>query len=96
MGAVAKILLGVILMAGSAYGVYYSTYSTMLPNLWNAFLVVVEGVLPPLVFLIGLFVVWLELDELKIEKEMNKETSKFKVAEPVARPRKAPAGKKKR
>jgi hypothetical protein len=42
------------------------------------FVTVVNGALPPLVFLLGLFIVWLELDELKIEKELAVEQKKEK------------------
>lgn len=78
MNVAAKILGGLIMMAGSAYVVYWSTQTPW--NLWNAFVTVVEGVVPALVFLIGLFVVWLEVDEMKIEKELKLEEAKAKRA----------------
>lgn len=49
-------------------------------GLLPAFITVVKGVLPPFVFLIGLFIVWLELDELRIEKELKAEERKTRSA----------------
>jgi len=40
-----------------------------LRSLW----IVIQGTVPPFLALIGLFIVWLELDELRIEKELKKE-----------------------
>jgi len=39
----------------------------------RAFLTVLEGTIPPFIALIGLFIVWLELDELRIERELKQE-----------------------
>ncbi|MBU5689850.1 MAG: hypothetical protein QXM68_03040 [Candidatus Aenigmatarchaeota archaeon] len=39
----------------------------------RAFLTVLEGTVPPFLALIGLFIVWLELDELRIERELKQE-----------------------
>lgn len=40
--------------------------------------VVLQGLVPPFVMLVGLFIVWLELDEWKIEKELKREEEKEK------------------
>lgn len=40
--------------------------------------IVLQGTIPLLVAVIGLFIVWLELDEWKIEKELKTEESKEK------------------
>ncbi|MEM5799075.1 MAG: hypothetical protein QXZ43_00170 [Candidatus Aenigmatarchaeota archaeon] len=42
----------------------------------RAFLTVIEGTIPPFIALIGLFIVWLELDELRIERELKQEEEK--------------------
>lgn len=42
----------------------------------RAFLTVLEGSVPPFLALIGLFIVWLELDEWRIEKELKREEEK--------------------
>ena len=68
-----KIIVGAILMVGSVAVIYQYT----LPD----FLIAVKGVIPPLVFILGLFVVWLELDELRIEREIKAEEKKKKQEE---------------
>ena len=65
-----KILIGAILMIGSVAVIYQYTL--------DDFLVVVKGAIPPLVFILGLFIVWLELDELRIEREIKSEEKKKK------------------
>ncbi len=40
--------------------------------------IVVTGVIPPLLILVGLFVVWLEADELKMQRELKEEEEKEK------------------
>ncbi len=75
--SISKILLGAIMMVGSVAAIVYSTDpAAVIPNLWAAFKTVVIGVLPAVIFVIGLFIVWLELDEMKIEKELKAEKSK--------------------
>jgi hypothetical protein len=74
MHPVTKMLFGVVMMVGSAYAVYASIGTPW--DLWSAFVTVVMGVVPALIFLIGLFIVWLELDEIKIERELKKEEEK--------------------
>lgn len=63
-----KIIIGAILMVGSVAVIYQYTF--------DDFLIAVKGVIPPLVFLLGLFIVWLELDELRIEREIKAEEKK--------------------
>jgi hypothetical protein len=48
----------------------------------RAFLTVIEGTIPPLIALIGLFIVWLELDELRIERELRQEEEKTEEEKP--------------
>jgi len=67
LNPIAKVIVGLILMGISVYAVYY--YESLLP----AFITVVKGIVPAFVFLLGLFIVWLELDELRIEKELKTE-----------------------
>lgn len=47
---------------------------TPLDSLWT----VIQGTVPPLIALIGLFIVWLELDEWRIERELKAEEEKEK------------------
>jgi phosphate/sulfate permease len=71
---IAKIIVGAIMIIGSVYAVVkYPEW-----GLLSAFITVVKGVVPVLVFLIGLFIVWLELDELRIEKELKTEERKVR------------------
>lgn len=64
---VAKIVIGAILLIGGVAWTYY--YLT-------DFISILKGIIGPIVALVGLFVVWLELDELKIEKELASEEKK--------------------
>lgn len=43
--------------------------------------IVVTGVIPPFLILVGLFVVWLEVDELKMQRELREEEEKEKKKE---------------
>ena len=70
--AIIKILIGAVLIIGSVWWVLQGSAQFLngRPGL-NDFITVVNGAIPPLIFLIGLFVVWLELDELRIESELS-------------------------
>jgi hypothetical protein len=46
--------------------------------LLKSFWTVLQGIIPPFVILIGLFIIWLELDEWRIEKELKTEEKKEK------------------
>ena len=66
MRPIVKIVIGAMLIVGSAWVVYKYT----LDEFW----LIVKGIVPPLVFIVGLFIVWLEYDKLKIERELKQET----------------------
>ncbi len=68
MHPIIKILFGAILLVGSIGVIYQYTL--------DEFYIVVKGIVPPFVALLGLFIVWLELDELRIEGEMGKRKKK--------------------
>ena len=63
MHPIVKVLFGAILLVGGIAVTYQFTL--------NDFYAVVKGIVPPFVALLGLFIMWLELDELRIEKEMK-------------------------
>lgn len=42
------------------------------------FIVLVTGFIPPFLIVLGLFIVWLEIDEIKAEKELKEEEEKEK------------------
>lgn len=73
MKGAGKIIIGAILviagiywyLAGNIMG--FTTGSANLQALWNIF----RGSIGVLVFLVGAFIVWLEADELKMEREME-------------------------
>lgn len=81
MHIILKLLLGIVLVVGSVWWVVQGPHPTQLfkikagTNLAD-FVTVVNGALPPLIFLIGLFIIWLELDELRIERELAAEKKK--------------------
>ncbi len=73
MHSIVKILFGAILLVGSISYIYTNQYGA-----WSDFLTVVNGMVPPFVGLIGLFVIWLELDEMKVEREIKTSSRKRK------------------
>jgi len=80
MHAAVKVLLGLImiilglgLFADSAIPIIGERGTFGIDWIYN-FVVVVTGVIPMFLILLGLFVVWLELDELKAQKELSRET----------------------
>ena len=74
-----KLLIGVLLLV-VPLGLY--AYEIMGGEigagiyLWKSLWTVIQGTIPPFIMLIGLFVVWLELDEWRIEKELRIEEAK--------------------
>ena len=79
-GAV-KVIIGLVLIIIGlgllANGTLFDI--TTLGTFWlKNFLVTLTGVIPPFLIVIGLFVVWLELDEMKAEKELKAEEKKEK------------------
>jgi len=95
MNAAVKLLVGLIFIAiglglfiDSVYPIM-GTVGTLGINWLNNFIIVLTGVIPAFLILLGLFVVWLELDEMKAEKELKREEEKAKKEE------KKPARKKK-
>jgi len=66
MHPIAKMIIGAILMVGSAWVIYKYT----LDEFW----LIIKGIVPPLVFIVGLFMVWVGYDKLRKEKELKKET----------------------
>jgi hypothetical protein len=67
MHPIFKITFGAILLVASIWYMYVSASAQ------QALVTVIKGVVPPFVALVGVFVIWLELDELKIEGETKSE-----------------------
>jgi len=81
MNAAVKVVVGLVLVVIGlgllANGVLFTVNA--IGTFWlSSFLTTLAGVIPPLLILIGLFVVWLELDEIKAEKELKAEENKAK------------------
>jgi len=81
MNAAVKVIVGLVLVVIGlgllANGVLFTVNA--IGTFWlSSFLTTLAGVIPPLLILIGLFVVWLELDEIKAEKELKAEENKAK------------------
>ncbi|MBL7169551.1 MAG: hypothetical protein ISS48_00855 [Candidatus Aenigmarchaeota archaeon] len=90
MGALIKLLIGVVLLV-VPLGLYSYEVMNNMQGLFGLTLmrslgIVLQGMIPGLVMLIGLFVVWLELDEWRIEKELKKEEKKEEVKVKTAKP----------
>lgn len=77
MHPIIKVLFGAILLIGSITYIY-SNYDPLNVGVGarRALYTVLNGLVPPFIALLGLFIVWLELDELKIEKESKAEKRK--------------------
>lgn len=79
MNAAVKILAGLIVIA-AGFGLFLDSPSVHMwksmtgINWWNNFVIVLTGVIPPFLLLAGIFIVWLEADELGAEKEMKSGT----------------------
>jgi len=78
MHPLAKAAIGVILMIATVAVMAYDYFQNWGLGLVPAFITVLKGTVPPFVFLIGLFVFWLEIDEWKIERELAKEEEEEK------------------
>jgi len=92
MNAAIKLLVGLIfiviglgLFIDSVYPII-GTVGTFGINWFNNFITVLTGVIPAFLILLGLFVVWLEIDEMKAEKELKKEEEKSKKEEKAEKP----------
>lgn len=76
MHPVGKIISGLILiLAGLAL---YAMPALQVVNWLDNFIILVTGSIPILLIIIGLFVVWLEADELKVSKDLQEEESREK------------------
>lgn len=96
MHAAIKVILGIIILLVGLGLFVDSAYDNAITGVsinWLENLVIVlTGIIPIFLILIGLFVIWLEVDELKAEKEFKLEEEKSK---PKPAPVAKPASKKK-
>lgn len=74
MGAAVKLVAGIIILL---VGLFLWVDSIWLHYTrvawWDHFLNIVKGIIPAILILIGLFMVWLQMDEIKADKELKKE-----------------------
>ena len=91
MHAAVKVFLGLILIGVGLALFVDSVYPMVdIPVIsdidWlGNFVILLTGFIPPFLIIIGLFVVWLELDEIKAEKELRAEEKKTE-KEPEKKP----------
>lgn len=85
MNTAIKLLIGIILLVVPLglyayefmYGPQFSIYGVSI-NLRKSLWTVLQGIIPPFLVVVGLFIIWLELDEWRIEKELKEEEKKEK------------------
>lgn len=92
MNAALKLLIGLIFIA-IGLGLLIDSVIPIIGiagtfgiNWFNNFIIVLTGIVPAFLILLGLFVVWLEIDEMKAEKELKKEEKKAKKEEKAEKP----------
>jgi len=86
------IVIGLFLLADSIIPIL-GIVGTLGINWFDNFIIVLTGIIPPFLILLGLFVVWLEIDDMKAEKELKREEQKPRAEE---KEEKKPAAKRKR
>lgn len=72
-----KVIIGAILIIGAVAYVYLDMdplEGGVTPK--KALYTVVQGLVPPFIGVLGFFIVWLEMDEMKISKEMKSKKKK--------------------
>jgi hypothetical protein len=96
MHAAVKVIIGIIILVIGLGLFVDSAYSNTITGVeihWlENFVIVLTGIIPIFLILVGLFVIWLEVDELKAEKEFKLEEEKEK-ARPAAKPLPRPVKK---
>jgi len=78
MNTAGKIILGIILIIGSIWWIGWGSFTYIRRSGVNDLVTVLNGSIPVLIFILGIFIVWLEYDELKIERELAAEERKAK------------------
>ena len=77
MHAAIKVLIGLIMIV-LGLGIFADEIAPVIPyyqsQAISSFFLVFEGLIPIFLILVGLFVVWLEVDELKAQRELSVES----------------------
>ena len=91
MNSLIKLLIGVVLLVVPlgmyAYEIMNGMNGIFGLKLLQSLGILLQGSIPLFIMLIGLFVVWLELDELRIEKELKEEEEKAKKKVTTSKPK---------
>ena len=89
MHAAAKAIIGIIILLIGLGLFVDSAYNNALTGIeihWlENFIIVLTGIIPIFLILVGLFIIWLEVDELKAEKEFKLEEEKERAKMQVTR-----------
>lgn len=85
LGGLVLVLIGLGLFADSVWNILPGLNVNWLSN----FIITVTGIIPILLIILGLFVVWLEADELKAKREIRSEASKVAAKAAPAKEEKA-------
>ncbi len=104
MHAAVKAIIGIIILVIGLGLFVDSAYNNAITGVeihWlENFVIVLTGIIPIFLILLGLFVIWLEVDELKAEKEFKveeeKEKARMEVTKPIIKPKKKTARRRKR
>jgi hypothetical protein len=79
MGAAAKVVIGLVLLV-IGFGLFadspgLSFWKSVTGIDWlGSFITLLAGLIPIFLILLGLLVVWLEVDEMKMKKELKRES----------------------
>jgi uncharacterized membrane protein YciS (DUF1049 family) len=76
MNTIVKLLIGAILMAAAVWWVIQGSMNLIKRDGLTDLITILNAGIPLGIFFIGLFIVWLELDEIKIEREIKSEEKK--------------------
>ncbi len=73
-GLIGKIIIGILLIIAGLYAIIphwlvpVTVAGIKTGFAWEAFKTVLLGAIPPMIIIIGILIVWIEIEELKIEK----------------------------
>ncbi len=73
-GPIGKIIIGLLLIIAGLYAIIphwlipVTVAGIETGFAWDAFKTVLLGAIPPMIIIIGILIVWIEIEELKIEK----------------------------
>ena len=73
-GPVAKLLIGVLLIVAGVFAIIpewiaqITVWQITSGFAWEAFKTVILGAIPPMLIFLGILMVWIEIEEIKIER----------------------------